>query len=111
MAQLDNAADSDSEERGFESLWAGQKIDNLLLKIVDFTFSLLTLRFCWFNTYLVAHELNMCYYFKNGLVAQLGERTVRIRKVEGSTPFESTIEILSEPKRFGFGAFCSTSNL
>ena len=24
MAQLDNAADSDSEERGFESLWAGQ---------------------------------------------------------------------------------------
>ena len=25
MAQLDNAADSDSEERGFESLWAGQK--------------------------------------------------------------------------------------
>ena len=26
-----------------------------------------------------------------GLVAQLGERTVRIRKVEGSIPFESTI--------------------
>ena len=26
MAQLDNAADSDSEERGFKSLWAGQKI-------------------------------------------------------------------------------------
>ena len=25
-----------------------------------------------------------------GLVAQLGERTVRIRKVEGSIPFEST---------------------
>ena len=25
MAQLDNAADSDSEERGFKSLWAGQK--------------------------------------------------------------------------------------
>ncbi len=25
MAQPDNAADSDSEERGFESLWAGQK--------------------------------------------------------------------------------------
>ena len=24
MAQLDNAADSDSEERGFKSLWAGQ---------------------------------------------------------------------------------------
>lgn len=23
MAQLDNAADSDSEDRGFESLWAG----------------------------------------------------------------------------------------
>ena len=28
MAQLDNAADSDSEERGFESLWAGQKKDS-----------------------------------------------------------------------------------
>ena len=27
---------------------------------------------------------------KYGLVAQLGERSVRIRKVEGSTPFEST---------------------
>ena len=26
VAQLDNAADSDSEERGFESLRAGQKI-------------------------------------------------------------------------------------
>ena len=25
VAQLDNAADSDSEDRGFESLWAGQK--------------------------------------------------------------------------------------
>ena len=24
VAQLDNAADSDSEERGFKSLWAGQ---------------------------------------------------------------------------------------
>ena len=31
MAQLDNAADSDSEERGFESLWAGQKRNNLCL--------------------------------------------------------------------------------
>ena len=29
--------------------------------------------------------------FTFGLVAQLGERTVRIRKVEGSIPFESTI--------------------
>ena len=29
---------------------------------------------------------------KNGLVAQLGERTVRIRKAEGSIPFESTKE-------------------
>ena len=27
---------------------------------------------------------------ESGLVAQLGERTVRIRKVEGSIPFEST---------------------
>ena len=34
MAQLDNAADSDSEERGFESLRAGQKIDKL--RLVDF---------------------------------------------------------------------------
>ena len=29
--------------------------------------------------------------FTFGPVAQLGERTVRIRKVEGSIPFESTI--------------------
>ena len=28
VAQLDNAADSDSEDRGFESLRAGQKYDN-----------------------------------------------------------------------------------
>ena len=27
VAQLDNAADSDSEERGFESLQAGQRIE------------------------------------------------------------------------------------
>ena len=27
-----------------------------------------------------------------GLVAQLGARTVRIRKVEGSIPFESTMQ-------------------
>ena len=36
MAQLDNAADSDSEERGFESLRAGQKNDNLRQKVVVF---------------------------------------------------------------------------
>ena len=29
MAQLDNAADSDSEDRGFESLRAGQEISRL----------------------------------------------------------------------------------
>ena len=28
-----------------------------------------------------------------GLVAQLGERSVRIREVEGSNPFESTKKI------------------
>ena len=33
MAQLDNAADSDSEERGFESLWAGQKSASFDLSI------------------------------------------------------------------------------
>ena len=27
---------------------------------------------------------------KYGLIAQLGERSVRIREVEGSNPFEST---------------------
>lgn len=32
----------------------------------------------------------MCKLNKNGLVAQLGERSVRIREVEGSNPFEST---------------------
>ena len=41
MAQLDNAADSDSEERGFESLWAGQKIDEFRQKFVDFYLLLL----------------------------------------------------------------------
>ena len=30
MAQLDNAADSDSEDRGFESLRAGQEISRLI---------------------------------------------------------------------------------
>ena len=29
VAQLDNAADSDSEERGFESLRAGQKKESI----------------------------------------------------------------------------------
>ncbi len=33
------------------------------------------------------HAVHICIF---GLVAQLGERTVRIRKVEGSIPFEST---------------------
>ena len=32
-----------------------------------------------------------------GPVAQLGERTVRIRKVVGSNPFRSTIGRISEP--------------
>ena len=36
MAQLDNAADSDSEERGFESLWAGQKNHQPLWLVVFF---------------------------------------------------------------------------
>ena len=31
MAQLDNAADSDSEERGFESLWAGHEKSHFCL--------------------------------------------------------------------------------
>ncbi len=37
VAQLDNAADSDSEERGFESLRAGQKRSNFCLpKVTPF---------------------------------------------------------------------------
>ena len=37
MAQLDNAADSDSEERGFKSLWAGQP--NVIVNFLgEFTF-------------------------------------------------------------------------
>ena len=37
MAQLDNAADSDSEDRGFESLRAGQKRSNFCLpKVTSF---------------------------------------------------------------------------
>ena len=39
MAQLDNAADSDSEERGFESLWAGQKKAATLAVGASFYFS------------------------------------------------------------------------
>ena len=31
-----------------------------------------------------------------GLVAQLGERSVRIREVEGSNPFRSTKQVLDE---------------
>ena len=34
--------------------------------------------------------------FAFGLVAQLGERSVRIREVEGSNPFESTNWTLDE---------------
>ena len=37
------------------------------------------------------------YNFISGLVAQLGERSVRIREVEGSNPFRSTNTIESEP--------------
>ena len=36
MAQLDNAADSDSEDRGFESLQAGQKKEALTLEVGAF---------------------------------------------------------------------------
>ena len=32
----------------------------------------------------------------SGLVAQLGERSVRIREVEGSNPFESTTKVPEE---------------
>ena len=35
-----------------------------------------------------------------GLVAQLGEHTVRIRKVEGSIPFKSTKQVKGEPISF-----------
>ena len=43
-----------------------------------------------------------------GVVAQLVECLVRIQEVVGSTPISSTIEILSEPRWFGFGASRST---
>ena len=36
MAQLDNAADSDSEDRGFESLQAGQKKSIDLVSVLFF---------------------------------------------------------------------------
>ena len=36
------------------------------------------------------------YNFISGLVAQLGERSVRIREVEGSNPFRSTKQVLDE---------------
>ena len=38
VAQLDNAADSDSEERGFESLQAGQKRSYNLKVVASFSF-------------------------------------------------------------------------
>ena len=45
-----------------------------------------------------------------GLVAQLGERTVRIRKVEGSIPFESTkkVPVFIKNRYFSLfmGQFC-----
>ena len=41
-----------------------------------------------------------------GRVAQLGERTVRIRKVEGSIPFESTKKHLSYSMRKVFFMLC-----
>ena len=40
------------------------------------------------------------YNFIFGLVAQLGERSVRIREVEGSNPFRSTIPCKSEHRIF-----------
>jgi hypothetical protein len=33
---------------------------------------------------------------ENGLVAQLGERCVRIAEVEGSNPFKSTINFMED---------------
>ena len=42
-----------------------------------------------------------------GLVAQLGERSVRIREVEGSNPFRSTKGVLHEPFYF-VGGFAVT---
>ncbi len=50
----------------------------------------------------------MCFAVKNtayGLVAQLGERRVRIAEVEGSTPFRSTITNTDELMVF---ACCSS---
>ena len=44
---------------------------------------------------------------KYGLVAQLGERSVRIRKVEGSTPFESIKRrIVLNDTAFLFAVLC-----
>ena len=44
---------------------------------------------------------------KYGLVAQLGERSVRIRKVEGSTPFESIKRrIVLNDTAFIFATLC-----
>ena len=42
MAQLDNAADSDSEERGFESLRAGQKQKQSPFAVIVFVFHFYT---------------------------------------------------------------------
>ena len=44
------------------------------------------------------------YNFIFGLVAQLGERSVRIREVEGSNPFRSTKMKTTQKGGFHFGA-------
>ena len=48
----------------------------------------------------LAFSRGMCiivrYASEYGLVAQLGERSVRIREVEGSNPFRSTKQVLDE---------------
>ena len=48
VAQLDNAADSDSEERGFESLRAGQNENPVDASRRDFRFVLFTIHFSLF---------------------------------------------------------------
>ena len=58
MAQLDNAADSDSEERGFESLRAGQNENPVDCCRRDFRFVLFIFHYSIFNIHSTGFSMN-----------------------------------------------------
>ncbi len=58
VAQLDNAADSDSEERGFESLQAGQNENPVDICRWDFCFVLFTIHYSIFIIHSTGFSMN-----------------------------------------------------